>query len=304
MATEYWCFEYRDETYWAVDDGGKFLQVCKGDGTRLPAREKEPAGTRKMICDSYGTEAIEQSKFEPGQHHRRMWRGNWAPAPLPSWSKEWASSVSAAESLFAELRAIFRVVEPDPAKCFGSYGHGIRELLMLACMEVESGWKAVLKANNAHLSSGKEFNRNDYGKLLDPMRLADWEVFLPMHPQVGDLKPFANWIPGDPVKKLTWYDAYNGTKHDREDAFADATLGHALNAVAAVFVMVLAQFGTFRAIQGTLFQPLFQEPFGGDSTFRIRSYPRWPLGERYIPPPVETQQRPLDDWKLVDCPGL
>jgi hypothetical protein len=42
---------------------------------------------------------------------------------------------------------------------------------------------------------------------------------------------------------LTWYDAYNKTKHNADAHLADATLGNATTAVAAVVVMLLAQFG-------------------------------------------------------------
>ena len=42
---------------------------------------------------------------------------------------------------------------------------------------------------------------------------------------------------------LRWYDAYNRTKHSAEAHFVAATLEYAAAATAAVFVMLLAQYG-------------------------------------------------------------
>jgi predicted HAD superfamily hydrolase len=42
---------------------------------------------------------------------------------------------------------------------------------------------------------------------------------------------------------LSWYDAYNKTKHDREDNLNVGTLDNAVKAVGAAVAMFYAQFG-------------------------------------------------------------
>jgi hypothetical protein len=45
--------------------------------------------------------------------------------------------------LLKKLEELFETVEPTEAN-LTAYGHKIREILLLACMEVESSWSAVL----------------------------------------------------------------------------------------------------------------------------------------------------------------
>ncbi|MEM6451901.1 MAG: hypothetical protein AAF703_16490 [Cyanobacteria bacterium P01_D01_bin.105] len=53
--------------------------------------------------------------------------------------------------------------------------------------------------------------------------------------------PFAEWNSG---QKLTWYHAYNKSKHDRHDQFKLANLKNLLNAVTALLVLLSSQFCT------------------------------------------------------------
>ena len=94
------------------------------------------------------------------------------------------------------------------------YGHKIRELLLLACMEVESSWTAVLKINE--YGKGR-LTTQDYVKLLSPMYLDRYWVNLPSY-KYPSIKPFEGWDAEDPKPSpCHWYHAYNQTKHDREE---------------------------------------------------------------------------------------
>ena len=45
-------------------------------------------------------------------------------------------------------------------------------------------------------------------------------------------------------EKLTWYQAYNNSKHDRHDQFKQANLENLLNAVTGLLVLLSSQFHT------------------------------------------------------------
>ena len=48
--------------------------------------------------------------------------------------------------------------------------------------------------------------------------------------------------------KRPWYDDYNAVKHDREMKFTEVKLADAIEAIAAVIVLLAAQFGSFLGI--------------------------------------------------------
>src|SRR5690606_35226317 len=104
-----------------------------------------------------------------------------------------------------------------------SFRHRTRELLALACMEVEASLRAVLRASGS-FSGRDRFNMNDYVRACEPLCLREFQVTLRRHPNVGPLRPFQSWDIKQPTASLPWYDAYNATKHDRETALDRATL--------------------------------------------------------------------------------
>lgn len=62
-------------------------------------------------------------------------------------------SLQQLESLFASLSDIFLIAYPKTPN-LNVYGAAIRDLIILACTEVEAQWKAVLVANN-HTKPGE-----------------------------------------------------------------------------------------------------------------------------------------------------
>jgi hypothetical protein len=146
--------------------------------------------------------------------------------------------------------------------------------LILACTEVEAAWRGILTANDPAARGRDRLNTADYVRLLHPLRLADWSVALKDYPDIPSLRPFSTWNPQQPTGSLTWYDAYNQVKHDRERYISMANLGAVLEAMAAVFVLQCAQWG-----------PLVFDRFAYDrkSCFYVEAVPMFPLAELYIP---------------------
>lgn len=194
------------------------------------------------------------------------------------------------ESLVDRLKQICQAVLPNEHNN-SVYGHEIRNLLILACTEVESQWRSILVANGI---KREKYTTNDYVMLSGPMRLREYSVLLSRYPWLPALNPFKEWgNSGKPTKELSWYDAYNSVKHAREENFNLATLEHCLQAVAACAVMNCAQFGTsggfgnsgelkyfFQFSQVPKWEPseVYSYPYGqGEGGRRSVEYPFNPL---------------------------
>jgi hypothetical protein len=136
---------------------------------------------------------------------------------------------------------IFESVEPVPPN-LDVYGHKIRKLLLLAAMEAEASWAAILKANSYPPPKGR-LSTTDYVKLLKPMLLDGYSLELTSYPGFQGFAPFRDWDPSCPTQSLHWYDAYNATKHNREENLKEATLEKAIHAVGAAVVMFYVSLG-------------------------------------------------------------
>jgi len=201
----------------------------------------------KMIS-LYNNESVNQELLEStnkvGIYYPRMWRGSYfnLNADKLGGSRSVVSkSKLAVELLFDKLLDLFEYVEPQKEN-LNVFGPKIRELLLLSCMEVESSLTAVLKANSYRNSTDK-LTTNDYVLLLDPMRLGQYEVQLIHFPEIGIVKPFELWDKEKPTQSIKWYDAYNKTKHNREENLHFSKLKYAIEAVCASVVLICAQFG-------------------------------------------------------------
>jgi hypothetical protein len=224
--------------------GGLFASGLNRGGELRSVASAQPSmeALVEWVARTFGDVSPETSMYEPGTYYFRMWRplactGNFYKA-ISQASR--TSSAVALRILFDKLIRLFETIEPTGANK-KAYGHRIRELLLLACMEVESSWSAVLRDNGYR--PDKRFNTNDYVKLREPMMLDAYELTLTLYPSFSSIVPFAGWTIEQPTNSLVWYDAYNKTKHNREDFLCLATLENAVSAVGAAFVMYRAQFG-------------------------------------------------------------
>lgn len=179
-------------------------------------------------------------------------------------------------ALMRQLDLICQTVHPSE-DTFNAFGHSIRNLLILACTEVETHWRGILAANNF---MKEQYNTNQYVLLQDAMRLGDYAVEFPSFPWLGPIRPFEDWgTSGKPSQDLGWYAAYNAVKHNRENEFNRATLRRVFEAVSASVIMMVAQFGSIVGLgQNTELE----------SFFHLSSSPVWPVSHAYLPSFGET----------------
>jgi len=228
--------------------------------TRLPAGETLEAFVHKAA----GGYAVETPALGPGQFYPRIWRTGEGLEQCGDpvlrveetvFRGSFVNSLEQIEGLFDDLLSIFRVVHPAMNN-LEAYGGAIRDIIILACTEVEAQWKGVLEANSV-TPSGPYFKTSDYVRLLPEMKLDQYEVGLIRYPRISATAPFMGWDTSQATQSLSWYAAYNQVKHDREIKFEDASLKHAIEAVAACVVMLAAQFGV-DALQRHHLKPVFE----------------------------------------------
>jgi len=191
---------------------------------------------------------IKEMNLNPGEYYKRMARPsdqhpNESPGSCPESNQlESTTAVSRGQliSLIRRLQDICQNVHPSH-ETFDCYGHEIRNLLILACTEVEGQWKAILEANGY---IKERYTTNDYVLLNRAMRLNEYGISISHYPWLKEFSPFSAWgTTGKPTQELSWYDAYNSVKHDREKNFKNAKLVYAIEAVCACAIMLFAQFG-------------------------------------------------------------
>jgi hypothetical protein len=189
-------------------------------------------------------------------------------------------SINQLSALKEMLFSIFNTVYPiddsqnPQLSTINTYGQSIKNVLVLACIEVETQLKGIYKANTAVLPTS--FTTNHYVKLKDILHLDKYKVRLPYYPDLQIIEPFINWTsdaPG-PTKSLFWYDNYNAVKHNSEVDFNKANLKSAIEAVCAVAILLYAQYG--KNI------PYWKENVG--SFFEVTSEINWSLDEKLLPP--------------------
>jgi hypothetical protein len=277
-------------TMWGVDDPVACRRyTVDGSGAAVGPYHQDPDPDPLVaLCNAWVGSRVVEPKHGRGEYFPRMWRPHDSPHVFDTYFDVWRAAVQAGRVVIDRLAQALRYIEPDPKQTFEAYGHEVRQLLILACTEVEAGWKGVLRANGytAPIAKGKRrprsLTRSDYVKLAAPMHLHEWSVTLPMYRKVSTFTPFGGWAT---TGQLDWYDAYNAVKHDSEAEFHQATLRHALHACGALFVMVLAQFGTWREYRGPV-GPFSSFGDGTTTLFAVDSAPAWPPEELYVPPMV------------------
>jgi len=198
----------------------------------------------------------------------------------PKFAKSPEHYIRAFVLLLKDLQNLLDYVEPaDRNLC--CYSYRIHELLLRACVEVEANCKAIL-TENGYTKSG-DMNMKDYRKINVSHRLASYELKMPFwHGTHSIRRPFSQWGVGG---KLSWYEAYNATKHDRHESFERATLEQMIDAIGGLVVLISSQFYTYDFGPGSICLALAGTPDGMESSigsyFRIRYPTDWPLDQQY-----------------------
>jgi hypothetical protein len=184
-----------------------------------------------------------------------------------------------------DLRELFDYVEPADQN-EGCYSYRIHELLMRTCVEVEANCKAILGENGYMPPRGKNWDRSDYKKLNATHRLSSFQVKFPVwHGRHAVRTPFFSWGPSG--GNLTWYDAYNDTKHDRHERFNEANFGNLLDAVAGLVALLSSQFCD-HDFEGPYITQFVDDTYKSDGFetasgkyLRVKYPTDWPDNERY-----------------------
>jgi hypothetical protein len=282
------CFEDCHAYYTGVNCPGSPMQhlMCSNDWPSL----------KDAVAKKFGDSNPTESDYAPGTAYKRIAWPVLGKANLLS-TIDLATrtqSFVALRLLLSKMVDIFETIEPAPQN-LDTYGHKVRELLLMASMEAETSWAAVLKANgygaDGHLKTW------DYVKLLDPMLLDSYSLTLASYPNFPSFAPLRDWDSSRPTQSLPWYDAYNATKHNREENLKEATMERAIHAVGAAVVMFYAQFGDTAAVGDerlSFIASIFKKEFD--------------LGRHpycyYIPRVAFRRGSTNWDWTLLDYPSF
>lgn len=182
---------------------------------------------------------------------------------------------------------LFSYVEPSD-KNSATYSHRIQQLLMRACVEVEENLTAIFLDNEYAAAKGN-LTMQQYRLIDISHRLSSYEIRVPAWQGTqGVRQPFSDWKQDKP---LTWYQAYNKSKHNRHENFELATFDALIDAFCGLGVLLAAQFhdedyspgGKTLGLSGACYTydgDDGMEPAIG-SLLRIRFPSDWPQEERY-----------------------
>ena len=190
--------------------------------------------------------------------------------------QEYSNQLRQLEIILDDIEEIFKVIAPHSNQ-FSVYGHAIRNIIILACTELDARMQSILVSNGVQ-SIGKYFEMLDYCKLKDALKLDEYELSFYRYGDLGTFSPFSTW---ESDKQLYWYKSYNQIKHNREKHFAEAKLFNAINAIMAYAIILIAQYG-YR-------NDLWNETVG--KIIQIGIEPSWNLEDLYI--------KNLNDQRLV-----
>ena len=148
----------------------------------------------------------------------------------------------------SDLQKLFEFIEPADENLI-AYSYRIHELFMRTCIEVEANFKAILKENIFNPTFADDsprletkWNIHDYWKINTTHHLSAYKVHIPIWNGTKSIfEPFKQWAA---APELSWYKAYNSSKHDRQNEFKKANLENLLNSVAGLLVLLSSQFGT------------------------------------------------------------
>jgi hypothetical protein len=232
----------------------------------LTVIEKKEKDIFTWVKDVFGAQNILEMDNEPGETIEGVWR----PSLYYEDDLRFGLNYSAAQMKYSEqairhlidkLDDIFKYIEPETVN-FPVFGYKIRELLVLSCTEVENIWQYYMNISSTPPQNGKMYTTNDYVKLVKKLFLKEYQIKLKSYETLPPLSPFIDWDPNMPTASLTWYDAYNKVKHDRESNFAFGNLLNALNSVCACLIMHIVHFGPWAMLeQNNTFSSIVNQHF-------------------------------------------
>lgn len=173
---------------------------------------------------------------------------NWAYIVDQSYSTNPEYYTRAFSIIQEDVNKLFEYVEPSDVNS-ATYSFRIHELLIRICIEVEANFKAILRENifdpkdkDGKSRCEKNWNINDFKIVNKTHHLDDYSIQLPFWKgKFNERKPFEAWKTDLP---LSWYQAYNQSKHDRVHNFEKANFANLIDAYSGLCVILSSQFGT------------------------------------------------------------
>ncbi|HGE2360445.1 TPA: hypothetical protein ACGJRP_003481 [Pseudomonas aeruginosa] len=148
-------------------------------------------------CETININIVEIADVtRPGSYYPRIDREN---IYFNYVNEQFLQDVRAYQNIQASLDQLFNYIEPSIAN-LSAYGHKIRELLILACTEVECLLVKTLLENG--YQQRDRYSTNDYVKLKSILGLDRFEVKLTQYPSLKAFKPFHGWDDGNPTKRF------------------------------------------------------------------------------------------------------
>ncbi|MCX2472785.1 hypothetical protein OQZ33_00435 [Pedobacter sp. MC2016-05] len=236
--------------------------------------EKKSASTFGTIEDwvrhNFGAKNIQTMASNVGESVKGVWR----PAlyyyadtyqALEVTEADRRLSEQALRVLLEKLDDLFLYIEPDVVS-LNTYSHKIRELLILACTEIENFWVHYMMLSGI-APIGRNYSTQDYVKLKEKLFLNEFQFTLRSYATLAPITPFVSWSSVNPTTSLGWYDAYNKTKHNRTTHFSSATLSNAISAVVANLILYIVRFSPYPLLEDkNTFNTLVNQHFNFELT--------------------------------------
>lgn len=213
--------------------------------------------------------------------------GNGSYVLHNSYSENPERYVRAFEILLQDTAKLFEYIEPAD-KNLKTFSYRIHEILIRTCVEFEANCKAILK-KNGYISPRKDkMNTEDYKLIEHSHMLSGYSVKLPQWMGTkGIFQPFKEWKKKSAKSGLSWYTAYNNTKHGRAELFDQAEFQHMMHALAGLQVILFAQYRD-EDFHSPNFMTWSSEPHGHagykhgiGNIFLIKPPTKWPKKKLY-----------------------
>ena len=140
----------------------------------------------------------------------------------------------------------------------------------------------MILTENGYVKNG-DLKMGDYKKINVSHRLSSYKIALPLYKGIKKVRQlFLNWNSGG---FLTWYRAYNATKHDRHNEFSQASFDNLIEAICGLAAILSAQFWQGDFIPSSSFLALEGSPDGMESAiggyFRVEFPNNWSNADMY-----------------------
>lgn len=249
---EHYGYAYETQGYFIHFYGEAYGIQTISPGLTIIEKNNNKISLEEWVKKTFGATNIKKMKYNVGEVIKGIWK------PGLYYSKEIYKALGIDEKnnleekqalymLLKKLNEILLYIEPTKSS-LTTYSHELRNLLILACTELENQFASLLKLLEIK-PSRKYYNTNDYVKIIDDSNIKYYQISFKNYEILNTVVPFKNWSKKEPTKSIKWYDAYNKTKHNRSEYFEFANLKNVIYAIAANIILYCIRFGPYALYQ-------------------------------------------------------